>query len=414
VGTGFNASNSADLQAKLDKLAQDTSPFEAVPRDIQRRARWVEPKLVAEIAYTEFTGDDILRHPSFVGLRKDKPSKSVKLEVAQSAPKPEPKAPARAKPAPKKATNVQVDKDSAVAIAAEHGVKLSSPDRVVYPDDGVTKADLVAYYAAVADAMLPYVADRPLSLVRAPGGIKGQQFFQKHDSGGFPAGFKKVVIPYTDADDDKYLYVEDAAGLIGGVQMNCLEWHIWGSKRDSVEKAERIIFDIDPDEGLGFEHVKQAAKDIRDILSALDLKAYPMATGGKGIHVICHIGRRTEWPETKAFCRGFSKTLERNEPDRFVAELSKAKRKGRMFVDYLRNERGQTAVAPFSTRARKGCPVAVPISWDELEKLDRANGFSLKDAITRAGDKKLDPWPGYFDQDQPITEAMLKAVGEGD
>jgi bifunctional non-homologous end joining protein LigD len=314
-----------------------------------------------------------------------------------------------AKPAAK--ASAHVDPKEGVAITARYGVKLSSPDRVVYPDNGVTKADLAAYYARVASKMLEYVADRPLSLVRAPGGIKGQHFFQKHDTGGFPSGFKKVVILHTDADDDRYLYVDDPSGFIGGVQMNCLEWHIWGSRRDMVEKPERVIFDIDPDEGLEFRHVKQAAKDIRDILGALGLEAFPMATGGKGIHVICPIGRRMEWPEVKAFCRGFSKTLEKHEPGRFVAELSKAKRKGRMFVDYLRNQRGQTAVSPYSTRARAGCPVAVPISWKELETLDRANGFSLNDAAERAEDKKHNPWPGYFDAKQPITKAMLNAVG---
>jgi bifunctional non-homologous end joining protein LigD len=327
--------------------------------------------------------------------------------------------PAKAKATPKKArtaakASAHVDPKEGVSIAAEYGVKLSSPDRVVYPDNGVTKADLVAYYAAVAETMLKYVGDRPLSLVRAPAGVKGHQFFQKHDTGGFPSGFKKVVILHTDADDDKYLYIDDPSGLIGGVQMNALEWHIWGSRRDMVEKAERIIFDIDPDEGLGFEHVKQAAKDMRDILGALGLEAFPMATGGKGIHVICPIGRRMEWPEVKAFCRGFSKTLEKHEPDRFVAELSKAKRKGRMFVDYLRNERGQTAVSPYSTRARAGCPVATPISWDELEKLEKANGFTLETAAKRATDKNHNPWPGYFDVKQPITQAMLKAVGAED
>jgi len=319
---------------------------------------------------------------------------------------------AKAAPAAKKAkATMHVDPKEGVATAAQYGVKLSSPDRVVYPDNGVTKADLVAYYAKVSETMLKYVGDRPLSLVRAPAGVKGHQFFQKHDTGGFPSGFKKIVIPYTDADDDRYLYVEDTAGLIGGVQMNCLEWHIWGSRRDMVEKPERIIFDIDPDEGLGFEHVKQAATDIRDILGALGLEAFPMATGGKGIHVIAPVGRRMEWPEVKAFCRGFSKTLEKNEPNRFVAESRKAKRVGRLFVDYLRNERGQTAVSPYSTRARTGCPVAVPVSWKELETLDRANGFSLNDAAERAQNKKHNPWPGYFDAKQPITKAMLTAVG---
>ena len=223
VGTGFTEASSAALQKKLDALARDTNPFDEVPRDIANRARWVEPKLVAEIAYTEMTGDEILRHPSFIGLREDKASKSVKLEVAKSDERP-PGDARESKAAPKAAkkakATMHVDPKEGVSIAAEHGVKLSSPDRVVYPDNGVTKADLVAYYAAVSETMLKYVGDRPLSLVRAPAGVKGHQFFQKHDTGGFPSGFKKVVIPYTDADDDKYLYIEDTAGLIGGVQMN--------------------------------------------------------------------------------------------------------------------------------------------------------------------------------------------------
>ena len=267
----------------------------------------------------------------------------------------------------------------------------------------------MAYYAAVAERMLPYLANRPLSLLRCPQGRSKYCFFQKHDTGGFPDGLKSLLITEKDGSKEDYFYLDDLAGLIAGTQMNVLEWHIWGSRTADVEKPERIIFDIDPDEGLGFADVRAAATDIRDTLDALGLKSYPLVSGGKGVHVIAPLTPRAEWPEVKAFCKAVAQLLAKHQPDRFVATMSKAKRKGKLFIDYLRNERGSTAIAPWSSRSREGAPAAVPVTWQELADVTAANQFSLAIAAERA--KASDPWSDYFERDQSITKAMLKAVG---
>ena len=403
VGTGFNEDDAAALQKALDKRARKTKPFDEVPRDIVRAANWVEPDLVAEIAYSEVTPDNILRHPSFMGLREDKPAKAVTFEKpAKTGGK------TKTAKAASKEERVHLDFDKGVAAAERLDVHLTSPERVAYPDADVTKGELVAYYEAVADAMLPYLKDRPLSLVRCPQGSDKACFFQKHDSGGFPEQIRKIAIEEKDGGTEDYLYVADLAGIIAAVQMNTLEFHVWGSRRDRIEVPERIIFDIDPDAGLDFDEVRQAAFDMRDTLGELGLTTFPMVTGGKGVHVIAPLKRQAEWPEVKAFCKGFAQQLAENEPDRFVANMSKAKRKGRMFVDYLRNERGSTAICPYSTRSRAGAPVATPITWDELQTVAGANVFSLAEAAARAGGP--DPWKGYAKAGKPITETMLKAV----
>ena len=418
VGTGFTEESAEALQASLDERAKKTSPFSALPRDVTRLARFVEPNLVAEVAFTEITPDGVLRHPSFLGLREDKSASAVKLEKAAPTPEvapleakatPEPKSAAKPKRAAKPAAEMELTQQQGVAAAEKIGIRLTSPDRVVYPEDGITKGELIAYYAAVADAMLPYVGRRPLSLVRCPQGRAKYCFFQKHDSGAFPAEMKKVAITEKDGHTEDYFYVEDLAGLAAGVQMNTLEYHIWGSLVDDVERAERIIFDIDPDEGLGFDHVRKAAMDIRDGLAKLGLKTFPLLSGGKGVHVIAPLTPKADWVEIKAFCKAFVQNLSDREPDRFVANMSKAKRKGRMFLDYLRNERGSTAISPYSTRSRQGAPVATPITWKELETVAGANIFSIRQAAARA--QGPDPWKGYFGLDQAVTPELLKAVG---
>ncbi len=406
VGTGFSVEEAGKLQDAMDRRVRKTSPFADAPRDISRHARWVAPELVGEVAFTEFTPDGHLRHPSFLGLREDKKASEVKLELPASE-----TPPAKAKaPSKSAARGKQMDLTDEMGIAAADklGVKLTHPDKIVYDDSMISKAQLVAYYATVADRMLPHVVKRPLSLLRQPTG-SSKPFFQKHDSGGFPAAFKKVKITETTGPTDIYLYIDDAAGLAASVQMNALELHIWGSHIDNLEKPDRIIFDIDPDEGLGFAAVRDAARDIRDRLKTLGLESFAMVTGGKGVHVIAPLRPSLEWPEVKQFCHDFAEQLATAEPDRFTSNIRKARRTGRMFVDYLRNERGATAVAPFSTRARDGAPCAVPVSWDELQTLSKASAFSLPEAAARAGGK--DPWAGYFDLSQTITKAMLKAVG---
>lgn len=381
VGTGFSEDVAEALQNQLKELARDSSPFVEVPAAIARTAKWVTPKLVAEIGYAEFTPDGILRHPSFIGLREDKPAREVAVEEPTTA-----------------------SGDVGVDAAAAVGVRLTSPERVIYPGQGVTKGDLVAYYAAVADAMLPYVARRPLSLLRCPQGHAQYCFFQKHDTGGFPEAMKSLMITEKDGSKEDYFYVEDLAGLIAGTQMNVLEWHLWGSRNKDIEKPERIIFDIDPDEGLGFDAVKSAAKDIGALLEEVGLKSYPLVSGGKGVHVIAPLVPKAEWPAVKEFCKTVAQLLAEREPDRFTANLSKAKRKGKLFVDYLRNERGSTAIAPWSSRSRDKAPAAVPVSWAELERVTSADQFGLAEAAERAGD--ADPWTGYFEVTQTIGKAL--------
>ncbi|WP_417309393.1 DNA ligase D [Devosia sp.] len=409
VGTGFSMDDAAALQGQLDKLSRKTSPFGEVPRDVKREANWVTPKLVAEIAFTELTPDGHLRHPSFIGLREDKPANQVKLETPKAAPTDKSKAKTPASKSAAETPDVPLTDEDGIAVAERLGVRLTSPDRVVFPNQGVTKSEIVAYYEAVAERMLPHLVNRPLSLVRCPQGRAKYCFFQKHASGGFPSQLKDVPIAEKDGKTEDYMYAEDLAGVIAGVQMNSLEFHIWGSRIADVEKADRIIFDIDPDEGLDFGNVRDAARDIRDRLAKLGLKTFPLVTGGKGIHVIAPLRPTRDWPDVKAFCKGFAQSLAGDEPDRFTATMSKAKRKGRMFIDYLRNERGSTAIAPFSTRSREGAPCAVPVTWDELETLEAANLFSLEGAAAHAAGP--DPWPDYFKLKQALTDKMLKAVG---
>ncbi|QDZ11597.1 DNA ligase D [Devosia ginsengisoli] len=392
VGTGFSVDDAQALQQQLNSRARKTNPFANVPRAVARTARWVSPELVAEIGYTEFTPDGIMRHPSFLTLREDKPAGDVTLD----------------KPDTRKAAAAPLSTQAGINAAEAAGIKLSSPDRVVYPGQGVTKADLVAYYAAVADRMLPYIENRPLSLLRCPQGRAKYCFFQKHDTGGFPDAMKSLMIAEKDGEKESYFYIDTLAGLIAGTQMNVLEWHLWGSRTRDLEKPERIIFDIDPDEGLDFGHVRAAAVDIRSELGAWGLESYALVSGGKGIHVIAPLRPTTEWPEIKSFCKTFAQRLADKFPDRFTANSRKASRKGKIFIDYLRNERGATAIAPWSSRSRQGAPVAVPVSWDELETIKAANQFTLADAAERAG--KPDPWKDYFSTTQSITKAMWSAT----
>jgi len=395
VGTGFSVDVAEGLQRQLDSRSRKTSPFAEVPKTIARNARWITPELVAEIGYAELTPDGILRHPSFLGLREDKSAKDITLEEPAD-----------------QLDNAGLDAKVGIAAAEKAGVRLTSPDRVVYPGQGVSKAELVGYYAAVAERMLPYLANRPLSLLRCPQGRAKYCFFQKHDTGGFPDTMKSLLITEKDGSKEDYFYIDNLAGLIAGTQMNVLEWHLWGSRTKDVEKPERIIFDIDPDEGLGFADVRAAATDIRDVLDALGLNSYPLVSGGKGVHVIAPLTPRVEWPEVKAFCKGLAQRLADDQPDRYVATMSKAKRKGKLFIDYLRNERGSTAIAPWSSRSREGAPAAVPVTWDDLKSVKAANQFTLTVAAERA--KEPDPWTDYFEINQSITKAMLKAISGAD
>jgi bifunctional non-homologous end joining protein LigD len=365
VGTGFSTDTLHDLRERLDAIAAD-KPGAQVPKAEARGAHWVKPKLVAEIAFAEFTAENVVRHASFLGLREDKQAK----EVVAEKPAKLPDAPASA-------------------------VKISSRDRVIFPGDALTKGDLADYYLATAPITLPWLANRPISLVRCPQGRARQCFFQKHDAGSFGDHVHHVDIREKDGSVEPYLYLDDAEGIMACVQMGTIEFHGWGSLVADVEKPDRLVFDLDPDEGLDFEDVKKAAADIKEHLAELGLTSWPMLSGGKGVHIIVPLTPKAEWPAAKSFCERFSRALAEAEPERFTANLKKASRKGRIFIDYLRNQRGSTAVLPYVARAREGAPVAAPVTWSELRAVDSPRHFTIRDAATlldRATGRALRGW----------------------
>jgi bifunctional non-homologous end joining protein LigD len=402
VGTGFDDKTLDELSARFKPLARKDHPFESIPREL-RRSKWIEPELVAEVEFAEFTADGILRHPSFQGLREDKESREVHMEV----PAPVAEAPAE-KPAPADSKPKRGPADEGADIQRA-GVRVTSPGKVIFPRQKIIKREVIDYYEAIGELMLPHLTGRPLSLVRCPQGLSRKCFYQKHDSGGFPSELRRVMITENSGETEEYFYIEDLPGIIAGVQMNALEFHVWGSRVDQLEKPDRIVIDLDPDEGLGFEDVRRAAFDLRDRLQDIGLKTFPMLSGGKGFHLVAPLTRRAQWPEVKAFCHGFALQLEEQAPDRYIANMSKARRKGRIFVDYLRNERGSTAIAPYSTRARDNAPVSAPITWDEVKTVTGANIFTIRTMPERARSIG-DPWEGYFETKQSITKAMMRAV----
>jgi len=372
VGTGFTADEMDDLAAKMNSITRKTPPVET-DNASARGVTWLTPKLVAEIAFAEFTADGKVRHGTYLGLRTDKPAKSIKPEKPTKTSKP------------------------------AEAVNISSRDRVVFPDSGQTKGDLADYYETVAPIMLPFAGRRPVSLVRCPQGRAKNCFFQKHDSGGFGDAVHHVPIREKDGETEDYLYVEDARGLLQCVQMGTIEFHGWACRSDDVEQPDRMIFDLDPDEGLNFDDVKQAARDIRARLSDLGLVSFAMLSGGKGVHVIVPLLRGHSWDAHKDFARRFAEALSLAEPDRFTATMSKAKRKGKIFIDWLRNQRGSTAVVPYSARARSGAPVAAPVAWNELKSISTAATYSIDDAeklLARAQSKSLSGW-GFAEQHLP-------------
>jgi bifunctional non-homologous end joining protein LigD len=274
---------------------------------------------------------------------------------------------------------------------------------VIFPEDGLTKGDLADYYEAVAAIMLPWAANRPISLVRCPEGRDKKCFFQKHDAGSFGDAVKQIPITEKDGHQEPYLFLDSAAGLLTCVQMGTIEFHGWGARVEDVEKPDRLVFDLDPDEGLAFKDVVDAAFHLRDMLAEMGLVTFPMVTGGKGVHVIAPLTPAADWPLVKDFARRFAAALAQAEPERYTAALSKAKRTGRIFIDYLRNERGATAVMPYSARSRPEAPIAVPLGWEELRMLDRAAHWHIGDAaemVKRASSKNLAHW-GRADQVLP-------------
>ncbi|HEV7256280.1 MAG TPA: DNA ligase D [Bosea sp. (in: a-proteobacteria)] len=387
VGTGFTRKSAATLKARLDAVRRKTSPFAGAPGR-ERGVVWVEPELVAEVEFRAWTQSRTLRHASYLGLREDKPAE----EVVAESPQEERKVPAAPKPRRAKTQR----KAAKPAPRAETTVKLSSPDKPLWPDIGLTKQGLLDYYSTVWPLMRPHVVDRPLSLVRAPNGIEGHSFFQKH---AMP-GMHEAVQRRKDEDGEELLFIRDFDGLAALVQLGTVEIHLWGATIDAVETPDQVIFDLDPDSGLSLDRVRDAALAVRDRLGELGFKSLLKTSGGKGYHVVMPLKPRAGWDRVKGFARDFAQAMAQSEPALYTATLSKKARKGKIFIDYLRNGRGSTAIAPYSTRARPGASVAMPIAWEALA--ETAPDAFKADAIS-AGGPLPDIWSGFLDSPRPLT-----------
>jgi bifunctional non-homologous end joining protein LigD len=395
VGSGFSDKTLEMLAKRFKDLATKTQPFaKPVPRPIARDAHWVRPELVAQIDFAGFTDDNYVRHGRFIGLREDKPATEVVPEMPKPLETVESKPKARTK-----------------ATAARARVRLTSPEKLLYPADGVTKQDVADYLASVAKRMLPFAERRLVSLVRCPEGTEHPCFFQKHESRGMPDGFHKQAVREKDGGTEDYLYVDSEEGIVSAAQIGALELHIWGSHIDDIERPDRLVMDFDPAEDVAFETVKAGAIRMREALEALGLKSFPLLTGGKGIHVVAPLLPEHEWPVVKAFARGLAEHFAEHEPDSYVATMSKAKRGGKIFIDHFRNERGSTAITPYSPRARAGAPVAWPVDWEALKDVTSANSVTIANAADRLGER---PWKSYFRISQTLTPAALKAFGVDD
>jgi bifunctional non-homologous end joining protein LigD len=284
------------------------------------------------------------------------------------------------------------------------GVRLSNPDKVLWPEQGVTKSELADYFVAVAGRILPHVAGRPVTLVRCPVGADKKCFYQRHPAAGVLPQLKQVSVP---GFDEPYLYIEDAAGLVAAVQMGTLELHPWGVTVARPDRPDRIIFDLDPAEGLGFDAVVAAALDVRERLAALGLTSFCKTTGGKGLHVVAPIEPDAPWRDAKAFAKALADRMSADRPDRYLARISKAEREGRIFIDYLRNDPTSTAVGAYSTRSRKGAPVSVPIGWDEVTPGLDPCAFTLR-SVPAIIARHADPWAEIFGVRQSLAPALAR------
>ncbi|MEJ7593682.1 MAG: DNA ligase D [Planctomycetaceae bacterium] len=405
VGTGFDQKTLIGLLQELTPLRQKSSPFDDLSRRTGpvRTAHWVKPVLVAQISYGSRTSDGKLRHASFQGLREDKPAEDVNLEKAVPLSRVAKKAENLNKPHRTQATNSDEGEKGL------HGVRLTSPAKRLYPDDGITKLDLANYYKEIADWILPHVANRPLSLVRCPDGIGKESFFQKHPGIGTPAALGEVSL-HEKSGLVKYSVVKDVQGLISLAQISAVEIHAWGSRIDNLEKPDRLVFDLDPDPGVRWESVVESARQIRDFLQELGLESFVKTTGGKGLHLVVPIDRRHQWDEAKSFCRLVADTIVAAAPKLYTANLAKAARTNKIFIDYLRNGRGATAIVPYSTRSRPGATVSAPLTWKELTPRITSDQFNLVNVQKRLQSLRKDPWAGIENVRQNLARPMKKLL----
>jgi bifunctional non-homologous end joining protein LigD len=412
VGSGFSERLLADLVRRLEARKRDTCPFASVPAEMRRGAHWVEPDLVAQVEFTQWTDEGRMRQPVFLGLRDDRDARHVVRERPGTVEGGGVDTVAAGRPweaLREHATRTRAASGDEVVELL--GVRLTHPDRVYYPDLGFTKVDLALYYVSIADAVLPYLDGRPLTLVRCPDGISGETFYQKRAGFWTPPQVRRFAVP---ARSEEHLYVDSVPGLVALAQAGILEIHPWNSRVARLEEPDQVIFDLDPDEALPFSRVTSAARRVRALLSERGLESFVKTTGGKGLHVCVPLVPERGWEELEEFTRAVALRLARDEPESFTANMAKAQRRGKIFVDYLRNVRGANAVGAFSTRARKGAPVSVPVDWDELDRLSGPTDFTVAEVPLRVlgfgSGGAADPWARYHQVQQRVPASLTREL----
>lgn len=410
VGTGFNNHTNKTLLSKFKKLKSQVSYFDEKSPKF-KNIIWLKPELVGNVEFGAWTGDKILRHSAFKGLREDKKAKDVFLEEVKVKEKDVEKIASKKKTVKKAVVDKKIkvektldkrpsrNKKSATAKNAE--VELSNPDKFIYPEDKITKQDLADYYTNIQDWILPHVKDRPLALLRCPNGEGKTCFFQKHIKTDGMGILGKQVESKLKEKNEEVVYVDSSMGLQELVQLGTLEIHSRGCHVDEIDYPNQIVFDFDPDPGVGFEKVKEAAFILKEILDRLKLKSFIKVSGGKGLHVHVPVAPKYDWDQIKQFSKSVCEQMENEHPEKFTTNMSKAKRKGKIFLDYLRNGYGASAIVPYSVRAREHAPVALPVTWLETKKLKSANSFTLK-TVPKLLKKRKDPWQGYNKLSQTI------------
>jgi bifunctional non-homologous end joining protein LigD len=444
AGTGLSENSMRELEKKFESIKREDSPFILAPKPkTNEKFTWLEPKLVAEIKFAEWTSENLLRQASFKGLRTDKDPRDVNLEKALEEVEPD-----RELDLDNEETEPQNELDlnneetepdnelylnneetmldstykdsetdksyenteSQISVREEEkpmetksnniiieGIKITNPDKVLFEDPKITKVDVIRYYEKVSERMLLYVSNRILSIVRCPKGISQTCFFKKHPGPGSKGIVTISVSDHKDKED--YFYIENTSGLISEAQMGTLEFHTWGSRVEEFEKPDMMVFDLDPDEGMDLSMVRQGARDMKSILTELSLNSYLKTSGGKGYHVVVPLNPAATWEVVHDFTRSVAEVMEKKWPDRYTSNIRKAKRTNKIFIDWIRNGRGATSIAPYSIRARKGARISMPITWEELDTV-APDGINMEEALKRISDK--DPWEDFFQNNQRL------------
>jgi bifunctional non-homologous end joining protein LigD len=406
TGTGFTQKTHRVLRDQLDELRQKTSPFEKLPVDARRGAIWVQPRLVAQVNFATWTADNLVRQSSFKGLREDKPAAEVRREEPKVGPRGGSQQRASHTTAAGVAAKVASKKAPSKSAAMSAPVRLSHPGKILDEESQLTKQQLADYYWAVAPHMLPHIESRPLSLVRCPEGSGKPCFFQKHVNHMLPPGIGSVDVADKRGKVEPYITLTSAEALAGLAQMGVLEVHPWGSRNDDLEHPDRIIIDLDPDAAISWARLAESAAEVRKQLKKLGLESFLKSTGGKGLHVVVPIVPEYDWAAIKQFAHAFVLQMEKEQPGLYLTKMAKAARKDRIYLDYLRNERGATAVAAFSPRARAGAPVSLPLNWSDLKLAERPVAYVAAFEDWK-GRLSRDPWKQLSKSPQRITSKML-------